>query len=485
MASISDVIHHPSIKLVSLWCPHPHASIRWVAVTEHLNPTPFLEGGELVLTTSCGSPKTEHQWEEYVERLNKAHVSALAFGVGPWQRQVPRELLTAAREHGLNLIEVPEATNFVRISRLVADLLEAEAVASARLLGKAQQSLIQAASSQNPLATIIDRLARITRANTALVTAEEVISAAGNPSPSKRILLETVQNCQAAAITEQSPTGDTIVLPTASFKGHDAYLVLQTQRPLLSWMRNAISTSALLLQTSLTITERLAESRLALSARCLELFLSGDRHTAREIYSLAYPRANRLAPKLAFVAAKVDRSELARAHKQIDSHFSVPLKLTKNRLQILVPSDGMPLLLSKLADFDLQAGIGAVRRQKEADDSAQTAELALKKTSPTRKQVTWDEISGNAMMALVGAKDARLWPKDLLAAANGNDEMLSLLDAFISTNGNIAQVAKETGMHRNTVRAKLGAAGRALAINLDDPAARAQLWFSLRARSER
>ena len=114
MASISDVIHHPSIKLVSLWCPHPHASIRWVAVTEHLNPTPFLEGGELVLTTSCGSPKTEHQWEEYVERLNKAHVSALAFGVGPWQRQVPRELLTAAREHGLNLIEVPEATNFVR-----------------------------------------------------------------------------------------------------------------------------------------------------------------------------------------------------------------------------------------------------------------------------------------------------------------------------------------------------------------------------------
>ena len=126
-----------------------------------------------------------------------------------------------------------------------------------------------------------------------------------------------------------------------------------------------------------------------------------------------------------------------------------------------------------------------MRRQKEADDSAQTAELALKKTSPTRKQVTWDEISGNAMMALVGAKDARLWAKDFLAAANGNDEMLSLLDAFISTNGNIAQVAKETGMHRNTVRAKLGAAGRALAINLDDPAARAQLWFSLRALSER
>ena len=481
MACISDLLHQPSIELVPLWCPNPSASIRWVAVTEHLDPTPFLEGGELVLTSSCGNPSSPGAWAEYVSRLQTRQVSALAFGIGPWQRKVPRALLAAARQAELNLIEVPEQTNFVRISRLVADLLQEEAEAEERLLGRAQQDLIGAACSSTPIKSILTKLGDIVRADCALTTGERIIASPPTASFQADELLAAVKRCGSVASSEITPLQTLIVLPAGSLHASSTFLVVKAAHALPQWTRKAISTAGLLLQTAQASQEKLAATRLALSRRSLELFLAGDPHTAREIYALAYPHSKPLDSKLTVVAVKGSRLQLERVHKRVENSFAAPTRLTEDRLHILISPSALPLLLSHLQDHDIMTAVGSPKRQQDVSRSLATAEIALKKATAKRPQVSWEEVSGNSIMALVDEADAVCWAQDFLDPLRSQPQLRTILSAFIGANGNIAQVSQETSLHRNTVRMKLEQAQRLLHINLDDPAARVQVWFSLRA----
>src|SRR3954470_12303374 len=82
------------------------APIRWVHPTELDDPTPWLSGGELILTTGLQLGSDEVQ-REYVERLSSRHVAGIGFGVGFGHASVPEALSEAARAAGLPLFEVP------------------------------------------------------------------------------------------------------------------------------------------------------------------------------------------------------------------------------------------------------------------------------------------------------------------------------------------------------------------------------------------
>ncbi|MFL6181584.1 MAG: PucR family transcriptional regulator ligand-binding domain-containing protein, partial [Actinomycetes bacterium] len=90
------------------------AQIRWVAVSELADPTPYLDGGELVLTT--GLRLGDGDWERFVGRLVNAGVSGVGLGVGLTHERTPHALIEAAESAGLPLIEVPEPTPFMAIT---------------------------------------------------------------------------------------------------------------------------------------------------------------------------------------------------------------------------------------------------------------------------------------------------------------------------------------------------------------------------------
>ncbi|MEA2448583.1 MAG: hypothetical protein QOG63_515, partial [Thermoleophilaceae bacterium] len=91
------------------------APIRWVHPTELDDPTPWLSGGELLLTTGMQLGNARVQ-REFVERLAQVHVAGVGFGVGFDHAKVPRALLEAAREHGLPVFEVPYELPFIAIT---------------------------------------------------------------------------------------------------------------------------------------------------------------------------------------------------------------------------------------------------------------------------------------------------------------------------------------------------------------------------------
>src|SRR5918993_5403129 len=160
MVSVDRLIAEPGLDLAGLHLPDGRRSLRWVATSELTDPTPYLLGGELLLTTGLGSARWTTRWDEYVVRLKDADVAALGLGVGLTHESAPTALVDACRTHGLNLLTVPRPTAFVAVSRTVAALLDEEAEQAARQALEAQRLLTRAAL-RNDDAAILRQLSEL------------------------------------------------------------------------------------------------------------------------------------------------------------------------------------------------------------------------------------------------------------------------------------------------------------------------------------
>jgi DNA-binding PucR family transcriptional regulator len=98
--------------------------VRWVHSTELADPTPWLKGGELLLTTglALNGPKSQR---ELIDRLADHDIVGLGFGTGFTYKRMPAALVAAARRRDFPLFEVPYELPFIAITeRAFAQLLE-------------------------------------------------------------------------------------------------------------------------------------------------------------------------------------------------------------------------------------------------------------------------------------------------------------------------------------------------------------------------
>jgi purine catabolism regulator len=91
------------------------AHVRWVHSTELPDPTPWLRGGELLLTTGL-QLKGPRLQRELIERLAEHDIAGLGFGTGFAHKRIPAALLAAARERGFPVFEVPYELPFIAIT---------------------------------------------------------------------------------------------------------------------------------------------------------------------------------------------------------------------------------------------------------------------------------------------------------------------------------------------------------------------------------
>ncbi|HTA13219.1 MAG TPA: PucR family transcriptional regulator [Solirubrobacteraceae bacterium] len=89
--------------------------VRWVHSTELPDPTPWLKGGELLLSTGLQltGPKAQRA---LIERLADHDIAGLGFGTGFAHKRLPAALVTAARQRGFPLFEVPYELPFIAIT---------------------------------------------------------------------------------------------------------------------------------------------------------------------------------------------------------------------------------------------------------------------------------------------------------------------------------------------------------------------------------
>ena len=91
------------------------APIRWVHISELLDPTPWMSGGELLLTTGIQLTDPDEQ-RAFVRRLVDHHVAGVGFGVGIEHDTIPPAMVEEADRHGFALFEVPYEMPFIAIT---------------------------------------------------------------------------------------------------------------------------------------------------------------------------------------------------------------------------------------------------------------------------------------------------------------------------------------------------------------------------------
>jgi len=121
MISVQDILEIPDLNLRLLAGSKSTSNpVRWVHITEVPDPTKWLKGGELLLTTGYGFLGSEEQQVEQVKRLIDHHISGLGFGTGFSFDKVPPALVKVAEEYGFPLFEVPYHVPFIAITEAVA-----------------------------------------------------------------------------------------------------------------------------------------------------------------------------------------------------------------------------------------------------------------------------------------------------------------------------------------------------------------------------
>ena len=91
------------------------APVRWVHISELEDPTPWLSGGELMLTTGIPLDSAAKQ-RSFVRLLADRNLAGLGFGTGLSHRKLPKALLEEARKRDFPLFEVPYSTPFIAIT---------------------------------------------------------------------------------------------------------------------------------------------------------------------------------------------------------------------------------------------------------------------------------------------------------------------------------------------------------------------------------
>jgi purine catabolism regulator len=493
MASIVDVLALQALDLTALHLPQPDVEVRWVATSELEDPTPFLEGGELLLTTGLATVGWRRQWDAYAERLAASGVSALGLAAGLTHRRPPTGLVRACERSGLNLIVVPDTTTFVAISRATARLLESNDELAARDALAVQQQLTQAALRVDDVDALIKQLARIVQGGVCVVQPDGRLT--GGPVGPRSDALDValvaaeVSRIRSKGLRAASsfavPGGTTLVQPLGLRGRPTAYVaVTLVGRPTES-RRAAVATAVALLSLAAERSAAEQQTRRQLRGRALELLVEGDVRAAGLVLAAAEgTRADdqRLPGRAALVRAR-GAGELSGDLVAMVEGTSELTGLVENELWVLVASSRRSAVAESLAECGLVVGVGEVVPLPETSRSHATAGHALAQASSGAPVVWWDRLVGEGAMSLIDSTRARDFAASFLAplAGESEEELRVTLQAFLKHHGSRLKIAEELAVHRNTVRNRIDQVEQLLGRSLDDPQVRVSAWVAFQA----
>ncbi|MFN8169427.1 MAG: PucR family transcriptional regulator [Candidatus Nanopelagicales bacterium] len=496
---LRDVVALPELGLVV----HAAAAgldrpVRWVAVSELEDPGPFLEGGELLLTTGMRLPQRAAACTAYVGRLVAADVAGVGLGLGSGlsHDRVPAALATAAEKAGLPLLEVPERTPFIAVSKAVSRLLAAEEYDEAARGFAAQRDLIRAAltSDDGGAAAVVARLAKHVGGSALVLDPSGAVVHAA-PAAAARRAAEL-----APEVARLRPQG---LLASAVLSGVDDYMVIQplgvrgrargflavgARHALRANDQAVVNLAVSLLSLALSRAEGRTAAERGVRAAALRLLLDGS-GAALPLPQLGWDALRRGPVRLVVLraagedaAAAEDRAVEALPGAAVGADV---LPDDPGLVVALVPVDAdLDALEALAADPDVVAGAGA-GDGADLDDPASLhrslarARRALAVGGPGLRRYA---DLGGGLEALLDPAAADAWAAALVAPLDQPGERADLaatLLAWLRRHGQVDAAAADLGVHRHTVRHRLRRAEALLGRSLDDAGVRSELYLAL------
>ena len=470
--------------------------VSWVHVSELADPTPFLEGGELLLTTGValrdGAPVGD-----YVARLVGAGVVGLGFGTGVGRDEVPAELVAAAEDGGLALVEVPRPTPFIAISRTVSAALAADEYGGVARAATAQQELVRAALTPGAPVALLERLARLIGGwvlllDTAGGTLEAVPATAGRRSVELRSGIDRLRGMRAPAGAALSGPGETVLLQSLG-NGSRSRGFLAVGRPgaFPAADRHIVNAAALLLTLRLEQSRALDSAMAALRAALLRLLLAGEEAAvAGVVRELGAQLPGEPLTVVAVLGTGTERAAAVDvvADASAQEHASFFSAELDELLLLLVPADGpvaaqLPVLAERVPGAVF--GSSAPSSWSALADGVRQARQAVEHGRTRSRPVTaFADLAASGLASVLDPAGTRGFAESLLAplvAADraGTGQLVESLRTWLAHHGQWEPAAAALGVHRHTLRKRVRRAADLLGRDLDEAGTRVELWVAL------
>jgi purine catabolism regulator len=473
------------------------AVVSWVAVSELADPTPFLEGGELLLTTGMRLPTDARELDAYVDRLADAGVVGLGLGVGLGHDTAPEVLVKAAERRGLPLLEVPRPVPFIAISKAVSDLLAAGRSERMRRAFESQRELTHAALLPQGSGAVAARLARELECWVAVLDSAgrlmcAVPDAAADRVPELQPELDELRSAGLHATRSLAVQDEQIIIhPLGANRRTRGFLVVGLRPPVTSTHHTVLNTAVALL--SLDVEKSLAQvnTERRLRSAWLNMVLAGPHHGLEDSAKLLGGSLPSPAGRVALIASRDPGSVLDVLEDDATlAEAGVIAAPFGDHITVLLPDDAKVLdqFTSLVSQPSLRVGIGGAVCTADLSVSARQAEQALSAAGQARRVVCrYDELANDGLLDLLDSEAVRAFSASVLAPLDSysrasRTDLVASLRAYLAHNGQWDPAAAELGVHRHTLRYRMRRITELLGRDLESTNTRMELWLALTVR---
>jgi PucR family transcriptional regulator, purine catabolism regulatory protein len=489
------------------------APLRWVHITELLDPTPWLAGGELLLTTGL-QLQTPAKQRQFIRRLTSHHLAGLGFGTGFEHSHMPNTLLTEARRLEFPIFEVPYEMPFIAITEN----------AFGRLVNDQYEMLQRGISFHKRLEQLVleeqglDEVARALAAATGGAIA--VLDRSGDVMAAcefRRKLPKTVLRAIGDEILErreagkpvmfapehQAVSGRALALPVGAGgrEGPQAWLVaVRDSGALADFERLILQQAVTVVALELMRRRVVRDTERRLAGDVLEEVLSGSTHedelagrlrpfgvgaqSAVLLFELPDPRSAESTLQRMMSDAGV--GALVAAHGEllcavIDTTTWEPIALAEHARELLSERHG-----EVRAAASRRAGVEALRRSFHEARCA--LEVAALRNGDTPMVASYRDLGAFQFLLSVQDDEAlRMYCESVLGAIEDGEgkyggELLRSLEAFLEHNGQWEGAARELYCHRHTLRYRIRRVEELTGRDLSSARDRIEFWLALQAR---
>lgn len=471
---------------------HP-APITFVHATELTDPSPWLSGGELVLTTGLGLSDDADELRSYIDRLHGVGVSCLGFGIGLSHSDVPDALVQRANAVGLEVLEVPFEIPFAAIVRTVMNKIAEQEYEEVLQAAKVQNRITRAAL-HGGVDAIVKELATATATTIAYVGRR---THALHPRSEQTFLDEVRQlvvarggSGTAASISVSEPGRSVTVQSVGLSAASSGHVAMMSTGPISSVNRILLGHAISLVTLELEQPARLRVERSTLHALALASMFDSrfDQQPAPTVL-------NDAAGADGLVRALVLRSA---AIQDTIRHLDGLLFRAGRGLYAHVDGDEATILLrgdddaswvdAQLPDEPtLRAGLSTPHSLLDIRKAATQARMALGMAGSQRtdRLVEFGNARASVVLQSAPAREAFLTLAsstiDVLADHDREHgvELLASLRSYLVAHGHWEGAAAQLGVHRHTLRGRIARVQDILDVDLTDARVRAELLLAI------
>lgn len=476
--------------------------ITWVHVSELPDPTPYLEGGELLLTLGLQIAGDRDGWPGYVERLAACGVSALGMSTGFAFQSIPPMLLESSERCGLPVLEIPRPIPFMAITKSVFADIVAEENDTAAAVFASQQRLARASLDAGSDVNVLTQLARELSGWAVLadVDGSTIHATATLPPDTSSSVAETVLRLRRRGLHASASfsVGDTRVVAQAlgartTVRG---FLVVGVDRPVGAADRSVTNVAASLLTLILEQSRTHDDERRRLAAVVYDLLRTyGDDAAAPLARELGWEPPTGKIQVAVVNGPPRDLSEVASGLWRASERLLVGESndIAEPHLAILAPADGDVVDILKVAVAGRPACAVGVSRSVftgEVRTAEQEALSAVRRGADGRGggQVTvFDDLTREGLFAMLGPSSVQV-AIGMLAPLIRHDErqggaLVETVRTWLAHHGQWQPAADALGIHRHTLRYRIRTAERLLGRSFDSAQTRMETLLAIEVRA--